>query len=132
MRSKLSTFVLASAALAVAALSTIPAMASASTTLKVPFSFTVDGKNLPAGDYLVLQDETHDFVRLQSRDLSYSFVWVARPSATNKTDRVILTFDPQGDTHALESIQYGRLVTSKLNRKTKKTEDVSPQLTPGQ
>jgi hypothetical protein len=45
---------------------------------------------------------------------------------------VILTFDPQGDTHALESIQYGRLVTSKLNRKTKKTEDVSPQLTPGQ
>jgi len=131
MRNKLSTFVLASATLAAVALSTIPAMASTSKSVTVPFSFTVDGKNLPAGEYLVLRDDTQHFVSLQSRDASQRFLWIANPSAT-KTDRVILKFNPQGDTHSLESVQFGPLVTSRLDRKSRKTEDVSPQYAPGQ
>jgi hypothetical protein len=131
MRRKLSIFALASAAFAAAALSTIPAMASTSATLKVPFSFTVDGKNLPAGDYIVQRDDTQQFVSLQSRDSSQKFLWIANPSATH-TDRVILRFDPQGETHVLESVQFGPLVTSNLNRRSKKAEDVSPQYAPGQ
>jgi hypothetical protein len=106
-------------------------MASTSKTLTVPFNFTVDGKNLPAGDYLVSRDGGHDFVRLQSRDLSYSFVWVGSPTATRE-DRVILKFEPQGDTHVLESVQSGPLVVSRLTRKSRKTEDVTPQDAPGQ
>jgi hypothetical protein len=131
MRSKLSTFVLASAALAAVALSTIPAMASTSKTLTVPFSFTVNGKNLPAGEYYVVRDDTQHFVGLQSQHSSQSFLWIANPSAT-RTDRVILKFDSQGNTHVLQSIQYGPLVTSRLDRKSRKTEDVSPQSAPGQ
>jgi hypothetical protein len=130
MRSKLSTFALASAALAAAALS-IPAMASTSTTLNVPFGFTVDGKDLPAGKYLVVREDGHDFVRLRSVDSSYSFVWMASPSAT-RSDRVILKFEPQGETHVLESVQSGPLVTRVLNRKSKTTEDVSAQEASGQ
>ncbi|MGA2046741.1 MAG: hypothetical protein ABSG96_03570 [Terracidiphilus sp.] len=131
MRSKLSTFVLASAALAAAALSTIPAMASTATTLNVPFRFTVDGKNLPAGKYMVVREDGHDFVRLKSVDSSYSFVWMASPNAS-RSDRVILKFEPQGETHVLESVQSGPLVTRILNRKSKTTEDVSAQEAPGQ
>jgi hypothetical protein len=131
MRSKFSTFVMASAALAVAALSTIPAMASTSNKLTVPFSFTVNGKNLPAGEYLVIRDDGHDFVRLQSVDASYSFVWMASPSAT-RADRVILSFEPQGETHVLESVQSGPLVTHRFTRKSRMTEDVSAPVAPGQ
>ena len=131
MRSKLSTSVLASAALAAVALSTIPAMASTSRILKVPFRFTVDGKELPAGDYFVVREDGHDFVRLQSRDLSHSFVWLASPCAS-RADRVILQFEPQGDTHVLESVQFGPLITHNLAGKSRKIENVSPQEAPGQ
>jgi hypothetical protein len=131
MRSKFSTLVLASAALAAVALTTIPAVASATTTLNVPFSFTVNGRSLPAGAYSVQRDDSGNFVRLQGRDPSQNFVWVASP-ATIKGDRVVLKFDSQGQTHVLQSIQYGPVITTRLDRKTRKTEDVSPQDMPGQ
>jgi hypothetical protein len=131
MRIRFSALVLASAALAAVALSTIPAMATTGKTLNVPFSFTVNGKTLPAGEYYVVRDDSRHFVGLQSSHSSESFLWVANPSET-KTDRVVLKFNPQGNTHELESVQYGPLVTSKLNGKSKKAEDVSPQFTPGQ
>jgi hypothetical protein len=131
MRSKLSTFILASTALAAAALTTLPAVAATSTTLNVPFSFTVGGKSLPAGEYLVQRDSSGNIVRLKGKDASQSFAWVAAPAAT-KSDRVILKFDPQGQTHALQSVQYGPLVTTTLDRKSKKAEDMSPQYVAGQ
>lgn len=131
MRSKLITFVLASAVLAAVALSTIPAEATTSKTLTVPFSFTVNGKNLPAGNYYVVRDDSRNYVGLLSKDSSQSFLWIASPCAT-PTDRVILKFGSQGETHVLQSIQYGPMVTPRLDRKSRKTEDVSPQSAPGQ
>ena len=128
MRSMFSTFVLASTALA-AALSTLPAVAETSTTLNVPFSFTVGGKILPAGEYSVERDR--NFVRLKGKDGSQRFTWIAVPAAAEE-NKVVLKFDPQGQTHALQSIQYGPLVTSTVDRKSKKAEEVSPQYTPGQ
>jgi hypothetical protein len=128
MRSRFSTFVLASTALA-AALATLPAVAATSTTLNVPFSFTVGGKILPAGEYSVERDR--NFVRLQGKDSSQRFTWIAAPAATEE-HKVVLKFDPQGQTHALQSIQYGPLVTSILNKKSRKGEEMSPQYMPGQ
>ena len=128
MQSKFSTFVLASTALA-AALATLPAVAATSTTLNVPFSFTVGGKILPAGEYSVERDR--NFVRLKGKDGSQRFTWIAVPAAAEE-NTVVLKFDPQGQTHALQSIQYGPLVTSTVDRKSKKAEEVSPQYTPGQ
>jgi hypothetical protein len=130
MRSKFSTFILASTALAAAALATLPAVAATSTTLNVPFSFTVGGKSLPAGAYSVQRDNSGNFVRLESKDASHSFMWVAAPSAT-RGDKVILKFDGQGQTHALQSVQYGPLVTTTLNRKSRKAEEVSAPYLPG-
>ena len=128
MQSKFSTFVLASTALA-AALATLPAVAATSTTLNVPFSFTVGGKILPAGEYSVERDR--NFVRLKGKDGSQRFTWIAVPAAAEE-NKVVLKFDPQGQTHALQSIQYGPLVTTTVDRKSKKAEEVSPQYTPGQ
>jgi hypothetical protein len=54
MGSILRNFVLAPAAMAAAALATNTAMAE---TLKVPFTFTVDGKDFPAGLYSVQRQE---------------------------------------------------------------------------
>jgi hypothetical protein len=129
MRSKLSTLVLASTALAAAALATLPAVAETTTKLTVPFSFTVDGQSLPAGEYSVKRDNV--FVRLEGKDASQSFVWVAAPTAT-KGDMVILKFDPRGETHVLQSVQYGPLVTNRLDKKSSKANEMSPQYVPGQ
>lgn len=103
MRFKLGTLILA---LAAVALATIPAVAATSTILKVPFSFTVDGKECPAGLYSVQRDSSPNMVRLQSKDASQSFTWIAGSSAATKGDRVILSFDQLGQTHVLRSIQY--------------------------
>jgi hypothetical protein len=130
MRSKFSTLVLASAALAAAALATIPAMAETSTTLNIPFSFTVNGQSLPAGAYSVRRDILSNFIRFQGKDASQSFIWLSIPGATHG-DRVILKFEGQGQTHVLQSVQYGPFVTNRLNKKTRSTEDLSPQPTPG-
>ena len=131
MRSKFSTLVLASAALAAVALATIPAVAATSTTLNVPFNFTVDGQSLPAGLYSVQQDLSGSILRLQSRDGSGSFSSIAIPSEKNG-DRAVLRFNTVGQTHVLESIQFGPLVTPKLDKKTRKAENLSPQTMPGQ
>jgi hypothetical protein len=131
MRSKFSTFVLASAALAAVGLATIPAVAATSTTLNVPFSFTVNGHSLPAGPYLVQRDDFGNFLRLQGKNPSQSFIWVTEAAGT-RSNRVILKFVPQGQRHVLESVQYGPVITSRLDRKTRPTEDITPQTEPGQ
>jgi hypothetical protein len=130
MRSKFSTLVLASAALAAVALATIPAVAETSTTLNVPFSFTVNGQSLPAGTYSVRRDILSNYIRFQGKDASQSFVWLASPGAT-RDDRVILKFAGQGQTHVLQSVQYGPFVTNRLDKKKRNTEDLSPQAMPG-
>jgi hypothetical protein len=130
MRSKFNTLVLASAALAAVALATLPAVAETSITLNVPFSFTVGGQSLPAGMYSIQRDISGNFLRFQGKDSSHSFVWLALPGAT-RSDRVILKFEGEGQTHVLQSVQYGPLVTNRLDKKTRRTEDLSPQTMPG-
>jgi hypothetical protein len=129
MQSKFGTFVLASAVMAAAAFSTIPAQAATSgaTTVNVPFSFTVHGKSLPAGEYRVQWDGASNFVTLSNRDAVQSFVWY--PSETATVDnRVTMKFVEDGQGQALQAIQYGALTTPKLVRKTNRNEDVSPRI----
>jgi hypothetical protein len=131
MRSKLGSLVLASAALAAVASAAIPAVASTATTLNVPFNFTVEGKSLPAGVYSVQRDTAGHFVKLQGKDASQSFTWICGTAASSG-DRVILKFDGLSQKHVLESIQFGPLVTPRLDKQTKGTEDMTPQYMPGQ
>jgi type 1 fimbria pilin len=121
MRSPIRNLILAPALMAAAALAVTTA--SAATQLNVPFSFTVAGKTCPAGTYTVERGVNVNSVILSSNDAARSFVWVTAPGEPLPTDqRVILTFDRSGDTHALQSVQFGNRITARLDKAGKKHE----------
>lgn len=129
MKSMLSKFVLAPAVLAAAVLATSSASAA---TVKVPFQFTAAGQICPAGYYTVNHDSNDNFITLSSKSSPRSFTWVVGPGASDPTDRKIsLKFDQVGGSHVLQSIQYGSVVTSKLDKKTLRDMERNTQLTGG-
>jgi hypothetical protein len=129
MQLKFRSLVLA--AMAATALATIPAVAETSTTINVPFSFMVEGQTLPAGVYSVQEVNSGNFLRLKGKDASQTFMWIASPSV-NDGRGVTLKFDNQGQTHVLQSIQLGAFETPRLDHKSRKMENISPEYMPGQ
>ncbi len=129
MKFMLSKSVLAPAVLAAAALAAHSAIAE--TIVKVPFSFTAEGKTCPAGTYVVNKDS--GFITLTHKGYPESFMWVVGPGAPALTDsKVALTFDQLGGTHVLQSVQYGAVITSRLDKKTlRDAERESTRLTGG-
>ncbi len=126
MQSIFKKVILASAIVATAALAANSAMAS--TTVNVPFSFAVAGKILPAGSYRIERDSTGGFVTLESQKLSQTFTWILSPGHPDPTDRKIaLRFEDRDRTHVLESIQFGSMVTPKLDR-AKSNDHVSERV----
>ena len=123
MKTNLRAFVQASAAVLVAAAATIPAVAETSATLKVPFNFTVYGRTFPAGEYAVVRSTNLSSLRLQNKNSSEGYSWVTGPSDT-KRDRVVLRFS--GENHALESVQYGTVISPRLDKRSKEKESVVP------
>jgi len=117
------TRILASTAVAATALAAIPAMAD-SARITIPFSFTVDGKALPAGEYRVQSIEHGNLVNLRSADSKEYFTWVSKPSNVDGRN-AILRFTDDGNSHTLQSVQIGPLVTPNLTKKTRKMEDIS-------
>ena len=117
MKSIFSRLVLAPAALAAVAL--VAGSAMAETTIKVPFSFTADGKVCPAGYYTVIHDDTSSFVTLAHKGYPEVLTYVVGPGAPDQADRkVSLKFDAVGDGHVLQSIQFGSVVTARLDKKS--------------
>ena len=129
---KFSKFVLAPAVVAAAALTAN--IASAEAILKVPFSFTAAGKVCPAGYYTVHRDSNNgNFITLSHKGYSESFSFVVGPGAPEPTDtKVSLKFDEIGSTHILQSVQYGAVTTSRLDKKSlRQAEQESTRLTGG-
>jgi hypothetical protein len=109
--------------MAAAALATNTAMAA--TTLNVPFSFTVAGKSLPAGDYLVQKDISGNTVTLRSEKSTDSLTWVIGPGDPSPSDnRIQLQFNQSASGHVLRTIQYGALITSRLDRDGKRADHI--------
>jgi hypothetical protein len=118
MRFLLHRFVLAPAVMVAAALATN--VAKAETTVKVPFSFIVAGKTFPAGLYSIARDEKdHAYVTLVAKGSGQTYSCLLTPGAPDPTERkVALNFDLVGQTHLLQSIQYGPMITAKLDKKS--------------
>ena len=117
MKLSVRNLVIASAMMAAVAVTTTSAMAA--TTVKVPFSFTVDGKICPAGTYTVDKDVNTRIITLQGKQAPQSFKWVLGPANNVAADsKVTMSFDEVGKTHALKSVQYGSMVTAKIGSKT--------------
>lgn len=90
--------------------------AKAETALNVPFSFTVSGKTMPAGVYLVSQDGAHNVVVLRSKDATKSFSTLLGPgNGTDDGKRIALKFETAGDSHILRRIEVGSKMTSRLD-----------------
>jgi hypothetical protein len=123
MKSNLFSLILAPVVLAAAAVTAIPAVAATS-TINVPFNFTVDGKALPAGEYTVQVDTLDNLVKFHGNNSPQTFIWTVR-TADKASSTPVLNFDQQGGTHVLRSVQYGSLVTGQLDRKPGKIQDAS-------
>jgi hypothetical protein len=128
MKIKFSTLILATAALATAAL-TINTAQAQTAKVNVPFSFKVAGKILPAGEYSVERDHNGNFIKLQGKDPAQLVIVVASAMAADGK-LVSLKFDTRDNEHVLQTIQYGRLISSRLDKGSKHQEDVSPQYLP--
>ena len=116
MRSILSKVILAPALLAAAALA--PIAAHAEKSVKVPFSFTLNGESWPAGMYQISQDSSRTCLTLSNAEKSVTFVLHSgEPSPGEK--HVVLKFDQMGAWHTLRSIQYGSLITPRLDEQGK-------------
>lgn len=113
---------LASAAMMVAALAVNPAFAE-TTTVRVPFTFKVAGETFPAGDYWIRHDGRGNFVTLAARDSSQSFSTIVGPGTPSPYEyKIALKFDLVGETHLLQSIQFGTMITSQLDKKALESE----------
>ncbi len=131
MGSKVRNFFIASIVMATVAVATTNAHAE--TAIKVPFKFTVAGKTCPAGIYIVDRDANSHLIKMHSRDGIQAFHWLIGPGNPNPTDnRVILHFDDLGQNHSLRSVQYGSMITSKFDDKTKTSDDAVARGTKGQ
>ena len=123
MRSILGKLFLAPVVLAAAAFTATTAKADA--TVKVPFNFTVAGKNCPAGYYTVKQDLVHNMVTLQSKNAPRTFSWFLNPADdVAPSSKVTLRFNELGESHSLQLVQYGSRVTSRLDKKNRHSEHI--------
>lgn len=115
---------LVAALVATSAVTLTPRPAHADGRVKVPFSFTVEGKRCPAGTYEVKSDGTGNSVTLVGRDSSKIFSFVAVPgNNADDAKKVVLEFDQEGSDHALRSIQYGASATSRLDAPQRQSDD---------
>ena len=123
MRLSLRSLVLAPALMAAAAVT--PQLASAA-VLHVPFAFTVNGQNLPAGEYTVSRDLGSSIVTLvsENRENRKAFKWMIGPGEPAPgVQGVIMRFDQSGGQYELRSIQYNALITSQLDKKAHQSDD---------
>jgi len=130
MTSTLRKFFLASAVVTTSALTANTAMAA---TLNVPFSFSVGKKSCPASRYTVTRQADGGIVTLIDATGSCSFGWVVAPGDPAPTDsRVVLRFDEVGQSHTLQSVQYGAAITARLDKKIKRNEYTPTRIIMGQ
>jgi len=116
MRSILRKAILASVFGAAVALAGNSAMAA--TRVNLPFNFTVAGKTLPAGGYHLVHDPSSAFVTLRSLESNDSYTWLLTPGPSEYDKKIALKFDDLNGTHVLQSVQYGSMVTPRLDNKS--------------
>jgi hypothetical protein len=124
---------LAPVVMAAAALATNPAMAQSVKVAKVPFNFVVNGHMWPAGRYTITSNMDRNVVEVASTNQPFRSLWVVAPGDPAPTDtRILLSFDVQGATHTLHSVQYGNMVTNSLDGRQLSLRYGSDLIVPGQ
>jgi len=131
MRSILHSLVLAPVVLAAAALT--PHIAMAEVVVNVPFNFTVDGKVCPAGQYTVDRDPIKNLITLRGAKAPVGFNWFLTPGDDDrKPSSVVLHFNENDEKFSLSTVEYGRMTTHQLDRKSKHTSRELERVVQGQ
>jgi len=131
MKNMIRNVMMAAAMVATVVLASSSAMAA---TLKVPFSFTVGGKQCPAGTYTVQRGGVDgSLVTLASSAGTQQFTWILLPGDPAPEGKaVVMRFEPQGENHVLESIHYKSQATASLIKKSKRTEHPTISISAGE
>jgi len=130
MKNIIRTAILASAVVATVALASTSAMAA---TLKVPFTFMVGGKQCPAGTYTVQRGINSGVVTISDENGTRNFTWVLRPGDPAPGDKaVVMRFGAEGQTHVLETVQYGSQVAKAWGGKSTRTEHPTISISAGE
>ncbi|MBT9329788.1 hypothetical protein [Paracidobacterium acidisoli] len=126
MRSTIRNFVLAPAVLAAMAFTATSAMASSA--LNVPFSFTANGRVCPPGRYILDAGPLRNSVVVTDPTGKVDFSWVLGPGDPSPdSSKVAMQFDRDGDGgYQLRSVQYGAMITGRLDKKNKHGEKYAP------
>lgn len=112
----LRSFVPVLALAALAALASNSAAAQQAHRLNVPFSFTANGQDCPAGAYTVKTNNWGSVVVLHGA--GRNFTWLIGPGEPAPTDsRVLLKFDHVGSSYALRAVQVKSQITARLDKK---------------
>ena len=130
MRSTLCKFFLVPAIAVAAALVGHPAQAQ---TVNVPFSFTALGQSFPAGTYIIHENKDENYVTLRLKNGGKSICRVVGPGDPDLTDnRVVLHFRTDGDSHVLDTIQFGPMITAHLAPGNRHNRELAARLVIGQ
>ncbi len=114
MKNIVRNFLVASAVVAAIAFTSTAALADSN--VKIPFDFKVGSKTLPAGDYVVKQNSTHASVQFSSKDGKHNFTWILQPGDPEPNSTAVkLTFDTNGTTDWLRSIDFGAQTTPRID-----------------
>jgi hypothetical protein len=131
MRSILRNLFLAQVVIAAMTMTT-SAVLAATTSLNVPFGFTVNGKICPAGRYEVNLDHNRGVISLRAIEAPASYMWGAGPGDPSpNSSKVVLQFDHEGNGYALRAIEYGPMTTPRLDKKTKQREQAPARTVEG-
>jgi hypothetical protein len=117
MRSMLRSLVLAPALLAAAA-----AFAANTTAVNIPYDFVAQGKAFPAGQYDVSRDINSNFLTIRKHGTPEVNFTVTAGAGGEFDNKVSLKFDSVGDSHVLNTVRYGHLVTAHLDSDKKHGE----------
>jgi hypothetical protein len=84
--------------------------------VNVPFSFTAEGQNYPAGSYDVSLDTNSRFVTMSSQtDVNKHITWNVN-SADAAAAPAVVKFDHVGTDYSLKTIQLGDHITPVLDK----------------
>jgi hypothetical protein len=124
MKLNFGKLVLAPAVLALVAMASTTARADS--TVKVPFGFEAGGKVFPAGDYTIQKSGLGKTVTIMNLQTAQGFTCLIGPGDPAPTSsQIVLRFDAAGDVHALRTIQYGSQISSQLDRKKMKGDELA-------
>lgn len=132
MFSTIGKLLLIPGALASVGLTSLPAAADA--RVNIPFNFSVDGEQYPAGQYLLKQGQMYNRVlTVQSEDTPTAFNCTLTPGGnTDNPDKVVVIFDVRDNNYTLRNIQYGTLTSPRMNKAINRSEHTPVRVIEGQ